>query len=102
MGEPFDVVRADPIDANRSGKVSAGTHSPGQGDPRRGGAQMRTPRFARGRVLARRRLPVLDWPDPPMVPSIALRQIERAETIEDVRAIVHRYLPERKRVEDAA
>lgn len=33
-----------------------------------------------------------DWPDPPMVPSVALRRCEKAETIEEVRAIAHQFL----------
>lgn len=49
-----------------------------------------------GRVAIRLRRPdhaaLHDWPDPPMVPTVALRRCETAETIEDVRAIVHQFL----------
>jgi hypothetical protein len=37
-----------------------------------------------------------NWPDPPMVPSVALRRVEQAETIEEVRAIVHQFLRPRE------
>lgn len=37
-----------------------------------------------------------DWPDPPMVPSVALRRCERAETVAEVRAIVHQFLRPRE------
>lgn len=33
-----------------------------------------------------------DWPDPPMVPTVALRRCEAAGTIVEVRAIVHQFL----------
>lgn len=57
---------------------------------------MKTPRRAKGRVLARRRsIDTSMWPDPPMVPSVALRRCERAETIEEVRAIVGLFLSSR-------
>ena len=55
---------------------------------------MKTPRFAKGRAAARLR-PEVDksqWPDPPMVPSYALRRCEEAKTIEEVRAIVAQFL----------
>lgn len=42
--------------------------------------------------------PVYDWPDPPMVDTRFLRQCQRAETIEEVRAIVERALPQSRGV----
>lgn len=46
-----------------------------------------------GAVAARLVAPTYDWPDPPMTDTRYLRQCERAETIEEVRAIVARALP---------
>lgn len=37
------------------------------------------------------------YPDPHMVPSAALRLVEAAETIEEVRAIVRRFLPNERK-----
>lgn len=42
-------------------------------------------------VLARPNL-TAGFPDPPMVPTVALRQCEAAATVEEVRAIVARYV----------
>lgn len=47
----------------------------------------------KGVVKAKLVAPVYDWPDPPMVDTRALRECERAESLEQVRAIVDRYLP---------
>jgi hypothetical protein len=33
-----------------------------------------------------------NWPDPAMVPTVALRRCEQAETISEVRAIVGQFL----------
>jgi hypothetical protein len=33
-----------------------------------------------------------DWPDPPMVPTVALRRIEKATTLDEVRMIVHQFI----------
>lgn len=54
---------------------------------------------APGRAWVKKRPYKLDktgWPDPPMVPSYALRRCEEACTIEEVRAIVARFLTPRK------
>lgn len=57
---------------------------------------MKTPRRAKGRVLARRRpIDTSMWPDPPMVSSVALRRCEQAKTIEEVRSIVALFLSPR-------
>lgn len=54
---------------------------------------MKTPRFATGRARVRMRgVDKSMWPDPPMVPAVALRQCESARTIGEVRAIVGKYL----------
>jgi hypothetical protein len=47
----------------------------------------------KGTVKCRLVVPVYDWPDPPMVDSRALRLCEKAESLEEVRAIVNRFLP---------
>lgn len=55
-----------------------------------------TPRRVKGRAAVRLRpVDISMWPDPPMVPSVALRQCEQAATIEEVRAIVGRFLTPR-------
>lgn len=46
-----------------------------------------------GRAGVRLAPPVFRWPDPAMVPTWLVRRCERAETIDEVRAIVHSYLP---------
>lgn len=48
------------------------------------------------RMTARDYAAKYDWPDPPMVPTVALRRVERAETIEEARAIVHQFLRPRE------
>jgi hypothetical protein len=56
-----------------------------------------------GRAAVVLRIPdyavIHDWPDPPMVTTVALRRVEQAETIAEVRAIVHQFL--RPRASDA-
>lgn len=56
----------------------------------------RRPRKIEGRAHVKLRRPSFDWPDPPMVPTVALRRCEQACTIEEVRAIVAQFLPPRK------
>lgn len=54
---------------------------------------MKTPRFAKDRARAQMRgVDKSMWPDPPMVPAVALRQCEAAQSVEQVRAIVGKYL----------
>lgn len=47
----------------------------------------------KGTVKCKLVVPEYDWPDPAMVPTTVLRRCERAETIEEVRAIVAQHLP---------
>lgn len=53
---------------------------------------MRKQRKVEGRVGVVLRVPKYRWPDPPMVPTVALRRCEQAVTIAEVRAIVGQFL----------